>query len=192
MTATEAIKSRRTIFRFKPDPVAPADLKRILSYGIWAPNHRNTEPWWFTIIGNQTKETLAQRYREIQIEKALANNDRLTEDQKEQIGEAGYLKFISKPTIVAVSCQQEGDEQRQREDYAATCCAIQNIQLAAWETGIGIQWSTGAITLESETYRLLGANPDNEYMVGFLYTGYPELTPKPNRNPFENFLRLTQ
>ena len=192
MTVTEAIKSRRTIFRFKPNPVPPADLEQILSYGIWAPNHRNTEPWRFTIIGDQTKEILAQRYREIQIEKALVNNDRLTEDQKEQIGEAGYLKFISKPTIVAVSCQQEGDEQQQREDYAATCCAIQNIQLAAWEAGVGIQWSTGAITLESETYRLLRANLDNEYMVGFLYTGYPELTPKPNRNPFENFLRLTR
>ena len=192
MTVTEAIRSRRTIFKFKPDPVPLADLERILSYGIWAPNHHNTEPWRFTIIGDQTKETLAQRYREIQIEKALANNDQLTEDQKEKIGGAGYHKFMSKPTIAAVSCWQEGDEQRQREDYAATCCAIQNIQLVAWETGVGIQWSTGAITLESETYRLLGADPENEYMVGFLYTGYPELTPKPNRKPFENFLRLTR
>ena len=41
---------------------------------------------------------------------------------------------------------QEGDEQRRREDYAAVCCAAQNVQLAAWAAGIGTKWSTSPVS----------------------------------------------
>ena len=44
MTATETIRARRTIFKFKPGPVPNEDIEQILSYGIWAPNHHITEP----------------------------------------------------------------------------------------------------------------------------------------------------
>ena len=92
---------------------------------------------------------------------------------------------------MAISSLQEGDSQRQREDYAAVCCAIQNIQLAAWSIGVGIQWSTGPITLELNTYQLLGIDFGNEYMVGFLYMGYPQVKPEPKRKQFDCFLRYT-
>ena len=191
MIVTKAIRSRRTIFRFKPDSISDDNLEQILSYGIWAPNHHLTEPWRFIVLGQNTKETLAQRYRQIQVDKAILKNNELTEEQKQLIADAGYRKFISKPTIVAISSLQEGDSQRQREDYAAVCCAIQNIQLAAWSIGVGIQWSTGPITLEPNTYQLLGIDFDNEYMVGFLYMGYPQVTPEPKRKQFDCFLRYT-
>ena len=76
--------------------------------------------------------------------------------------------------MVAVSCVQDGDEIQNREDYAAACCAMQNVALAAWSEGIGMQWSTGPITLEDETYELLGVDREKEYIIGFFYTGYPE------------------
>ena len=191
MIVTEAIRSRRTIFRFKPDPISDDNLEEILSYGIWAPNHHLTEPWRFIVLGQNTKETLAQRYRQIQVDKAILKNNELTEEQKQLIADAGYRKLMSKPTIVAISSLQEGEPQRQREDYAAVCCAIQNIQLAAWSIGVGIQWSTGPITLEPNTYQVLGMDSNNEYMVGFLYMGYPQVKPEPKRKQFDCFLRYT-
>ena len=188
MTASEAIKSRRTIFQFKPEPVPKTVIEKLLSFGIWAPNHHFTEPWKFTVIGEKTKLTLAGRYREIQIEKAA---DHVDDANREKIGAAGFEKFMSKPTVIAVSCIQQGDEQRRREDYAATCCALHNIQLAAWEQGIGMQWSTGQITMEEATYRLLGLKPEHEYIIGFCYTGYPAEIPKPRRKPASEVIRWT-
>ena len=44
MTVAEAILSRRTIFRFKPDPVPNTVVEEILEFGIFAPNHKLTEP----------------------------------------------------------------------------------------------------------------------------------------------------
>jgi nitroreductase len=187
---TEAIRSRRTIFHFKPGPVPRDVLEEVLAAGIWAPNHHLTEPWRFTAIGEETKLTLAERYREIQIEKVSGSVD-VDEKALARVGEKGFEKFMSKPTVVAVSCIQEGDEQRQREDYAATCCAMYCIQLAAWEKGIGMQWSTGAITQEQGTYDLLGVDSDREYIIGFCYIGYPAQVPTPKRKPLSEVLRWT-
>ena len=186
MDVLEAIKSRRTIFRFKPDPVPKDVLEKVFEYGIWAPNHRLTEPWRFVVLGEAAKLKLAERYREIQMGKAP---DHVDDEHRAKIGKAGYAKFMSKPTIVAVSCLQEGDEQQRREDYAAACCAMQNVQLAAWNEGIGMQWSTGPITMERATYDLLGVDPEQEYIIGFFYTGYPTETPTPKRKPLAEVLR---
>ena len=191
---TEAIRSRRTIFQFTPDPVPRDVLEEILEAGIWSPNHHLTEPWRFTVIGEKTKLILAERYSEIQIEKITSNPKAAAAADEETLakaGEAGFKKFTSKPTIVAVSCIQDGDEQRKREDYAAACCAMLNIQLAGWERGVGMQWSTGAITLEQNTYDLLGIDSDQEYIIGFYYMGYPAEVPTHERKPLSEQVRWT-
>ena len=192
MSVMEAIQSRRTIFKFKPDPVPKNILEDLLYAGIWAPNHHLTEPWRFTVIGEEVKLKLAERYGEIQIEKVTSNPEAAkaaTEETLAEIAERGVRKFMSKPTIVAVSCIQEGNEQRQREDYATVCCSMLNIQLAGWEQGIGMQWSTGGITLEQGTYDLLGIDSETEYIIGFYYMGYPDEIPTPQRKPLGDVLR---
>ena len=186
MDVKDAILTRRTIFKFKQKPVPPEVIQQIFSYGIWAPNHHVTEPWRFVVMGPQTKVLLAERYREIKMEDTP---DHVDADNLAKIGELAYEKFMSKPTIIAVSCLQEGDEQRRREDYAAACCAMQNVQLAAWDAGVGMQWSTGRITMEEQTYKLLQINSSEEYIIGFFYTGYPAEVSKPKRKPAVEFIR---
>lgn len=189
MDVLDVLKARRTIFKFNSRPVSGEMLKRIFEFGVWAPNHHVTEPWRFVVLGERTKETLGRRYADIQEGKA---SDRADGESRRKLWQAGYDKFMSKPTIVAVSCVQEGDEQQQREDYAAVCCAMQNVQLAAWELGVGMQWSTGPITMQEETYELLDVDQDREYIIGFFYTGYPSEIPKPRRKPLEDVMRWTE
>ena len=188
MDVLEAITSRRSVFRFKPEPVPNDAIEHIFSYGCWAPNHHLTEPWRFTVIGTKTKEILAKRYREIQMAKAPDHVDVVS---RKKLGDSGYAKFHSKPTIVAVSCLQDGDETKKREDYAATCAAMQNVLLAAWSEGIGMQWSTGPITLEDATYELLGVEKEKEYIIGFFYTGYPAEVLEGTRKELGEVLRYT-
>lgn len=189
MDVREAIETRRTIFAFTDVPVPHTLLETILSAGIWAPNHHLTEPWSFVIIGEETRHTLAERYAELRVEKKAALD--ATEEKQTSLRTAAYDKFMAIPTIVGVSCLQEGDEQRKREDYAAACCAIQNIQLAAWAEGIGMQWSTGPVTLESATHELLGLDPLRQQIIGFLYIGYPAEVPKTRRKSLGEVVRRT-
>ncbi len=186
MDIKDAITSRRSVFKFKQEHVPSEVIEQIFSYGIWAPNHHITEPWRFTVIGEKTKLILAERYRDIKMEDTPDHVDAVN---LAKIGQMAYEKFMSKPAIIAVSCIQDGDEQRQREDYAATCCAMQNVQLAAWDAGVGMQWSTGKITMEEATYKLLGIDPSEEYIIGFFYTGYPAEIKDPHRKQAAEFMR---
>jgi len=188
MDVMEAIGTRRTIFKFKPEPVPNDVVEKIFEAGIWAPNHHLTEPWRFIVLGEKTKETLAQRYSEIQMAKASEGVDEAT---LLALKKAGYAKFMSKPTIVAASCLKDGDETKNLEDYAAACCAMQNVALAAWAEGVGMQWSTGPITLEPATYELLRVDADKEYIIGFFYSGYPAEVLPPRRKPLGDVLRWT-
>jgi nitroreductase len=149
MDLSEAVLTRRTIKDFKPDPV-PADLlERVLAAGLWAQNHRLTQPWRFAILGPQTHRKLA----------------------------VGADKLLSKPQIVAVSYRLSEYEAQRREDCAAVACAIQIIQLAAWAEGLGMQWSSGKIIRLTSTYELLEIVPEEEEIVGLLFFGFPADVP---------------
>ena len=86
--------------------------------------------------------------------------------------------------MVAVSQRLSGPAAQQREDYAAVACAIQNIQLAAWAEGIGMQWSSGKIIALPQTYEVLNIPAGEEEIVGLLFFGYPASIPAaPARKP---------
>ena len=180
MDVLEAIHTRRTIFKFKPGGVPKDVIEKIFEAGLWAPNHHLTEPWRFVVLGEDTKEILAQRYSEIQEDKAAEG---ASDEARRILKEAGYAKFMSKPTIIAVACLQDGDEIKNREDYAAACCAMQNVQLAAWAEGVGMQWSTGPITLEENTYNLLGVDTRTNTSSDFSIPDIPMKFPSRGENP---------
>ena len=72
MDVLEAIHTRRTIAKFQPEPIPAETLTEILAAGIWAPNHRLTEPWRFVILGPETQRLLGERFGELKAEKAPA------------------------------------------------------------------------------------------------------------------------
>ena len=46
----DLVKNRRTIRRFKPDPVPDEDVDKIIEAARWAPSGYNMQPWEFVII----------------------------------------------------------------------------------------------------------------------------------------------
>src|SRR4030042_569382 len=60
-----AIKNRRTIRRFKPNPIDEEMLQMILEAGRWAPSFSNLQPWKFIVIKDQDlKNALDKAARE--------------------------------------------------------------------------------------------------------------------------------
>ena len=57
MEVTEAIKSRRSVRGYKPDPVPREVLEQILDVARWAPSADNSQPWELAVItGKPLKE----------------------------------------------------------------------------------------------------------------------------------------
>ncbi|OPY89173.1 MAG: NADH dehydrogenase [Syntrophaceae bacterium PtaU1.Bin231] len=53
MDIVDAIKTRRSIRGYKPDPVPRAIIEEILEIAVRAPSAMNTQPWEFTILAGE-------------------------------------------------------------------------------------------------------------------------------------------
>ena len=65
-----------------------------------------------------------------------------------------------------------------REDYAACCCAVQNLCLSLHADGLGTKWTTGAVNFDPRFGEAAGL-PPNEYVVGTIWFGTASKPPKP-------------
>src|SRR4030066_489678 len=56
---SEVIKTRKSIRRYKPDPIPDEILDKILEAARWAPTGENYQPWRFIVIKNpETKNKI--------------------------------------------------------------------------------------------------------------------------------------
>lgn len=62
MDIAEAIRRRKSIRAFKPDPVPQETLKEIMELALRAPSWGNTQPWEFVIVSGQKLEEIKQAY----------------------------------------------------------------------------------------------------------------------------------
>ena len=53
--------------------------------------------------------------------------------------------------------------------------------LYMWKCGIGVKWTTGAMTREPRFYELAGIDPAAEFVVGFFWYGRPKVVPTQKR-----------
>jgi len=65
MDITEAMKKRKSIRGYKPDPVPKEVLHQILELASHAPSAMNTQPWEFTVLTGEVLENVRRRYVEL-------------------------------------------------------------------------------------------------------------------------------
>ncbi|BBP44662.1 putative NAD(P)H nitroreductase YfhC [Thiosulfatimonas sediminis] len=167
----ELIKSRRTCYLFNPKqqmPLTDQQIESCLEAAIWAPNHKLTQPWRFWVLGEQTQQDLAAVYALLRADKRAQAGS----DNHQAIYASALTKFNEFPRIILVGQIIAQDEIVRKEDYAACACAIQNLQLMAWQEGIGVQWSTGPILQAQQTYQAIGQLPEQVELIGALYMGH--------------------
>ena len=159
--------------------ISPAILERILGAAHMAPNHKMTWPWRFTVVGPETREGL--------LPIAVDLKNARSEGMQARI----RAKLINPAALVVVTQRLAGEPFREKEDYAATCCAIQNLQLAACAEGLGAKWSTGGLTKHPDVLNHLGIDGAVEEVVGFVWIGKPAKVPVIERpDVAEHFRRL--
>lgn len=58
MRVAQAVKARRSIRAFKPEPVPEDVLREILDIARFAPSNCNTQPWHLTVVSGEAREQL--------------------------------------------------------------------------------------------------------------------------------------
>ena len=166
----ERLRGRRTTKLFLQTPVDRQVVLDGIEVARWAPNHHLTEPWHFYLLGEKAMRNNVELIRQIVTESRDADKGDFKAKAAEEI-----------PGWLVLTCKKSADEIMQREDYASCCCAMQNLMLYLSEAGIGSKWATGLIAEDERLFSMIGADQEQELVVGVLRYGYAKITPTQSR-----------
>lgn len=163
METWDAIRARRNVRKYRPEPVSEADLNRIAEAGWRAPSAKNRQPWDFVIITDPAQ---------------------LTELSTVWRG-AGHIAGAAAAIVLVVPVPP--DERRLVTDNYDLGQATMAMMIAATDLGIGTGHSSVG---DQEKARAILGVPDDHLVAFMLGVGYPADRPlapirKPNRLPFD-------
>jgi len=176
---TELLRTRRTIHEFNGQLPDVSVIEAAVEHARWAPNHHRTEPWRFYLIE-----------RNVGVKIASLNAELVRAKSGEDVAQKKFQRWCAMPGWLAVTCAKNADSAREREDFAACCCAVQNLMLYLWAYGVGMKWGTGKVTRDVRFLELLGVDPVQEFAVGLFWYGYPAEVPAQSRRPVAEILRI--
>ncbi len=176
----DAIFRRRNVKEFTCDPVPHEVLERLFSAAIWAPNHRLTEPTRFFAVRKDSP--MRRRIAEIAWQTTYDGVANPNPEQKRRSADASRDRVLNAPAMVYVYSLGGDDNEITQENYATSCCAIQNMALAAVAEGLRLDWSTGGLTRIPGLTQILGAD-DAWTMVGVVFLGKAAALPNTQRMP---------
>lgn len=149
MDTLQTIRERRSVRRYKPEPIPNEDLTKIIEAGRLAPSAANRQPWRFILVTDpEQKAALAQACRE----------------QTWMVDAACILVGVGLPEVSAKWYPVD------------VAIAMQNMVLAAWSLGYGTCW-IGAF--EPDQVKRVCGIPDEAEVVACTPIGVPDVLPEP-------------
>ncbi len=142
------LTTRRSVRRYRPDPIPDAWIEQLLTAATWAPSAHNRQPWRFAVITNPgIREQLAR-----------AMGDRLQTDLSADGAppdviaadvNRSYQRLTAAPLLILLcltmaEMDHYADGRRQQNEWImavqSTALAGQNLLLAAHALGLGACW----------------------------------------------------
>lgn len=191
----ERMKARRSVRRFKPDPVARPLVERLLEAAVTAPSASNKQPWRFFVV--ERREVIADMAAAVR--EAVARVEAHLPDESRAAFRAYgdyFTRFEGAPVVIApifrgatvlsnlVDAELHEDDRRaiaamERDSgLIGTSIAIGNLLLMAGELGLGASVMTGPLVGGRALRAILGV-PDAWGLACLVAVGHPDEAPEP-------------
>ncbi len=186
------LRSRRTIRRFRNQPVPAETLERILQTALLAPSAHNLQPWRLLEIGSE-----AARRQLTDTLTATMRADMQSQSAPEEAVQARIRRTqrrIATAPVILLYCRDT--EARRANDVHETHMGIQSVAnimlytlLAAHAEGLGGNWICWPLYAARPLQQALTL-PLSWLPEGMLFLGYPdESPPAPQRQALAHLLR---
>ena len=159
-TLNSIIRNRKSIYPndYTGDEIPDNLIREMLLNANHAPTHRMTQPWFFKVYKNESKQKLIDIVSKI-------------DDSK--ISKIKLDKFIQKindsNTVISIFLNRDKKERLPEwEEIAAVSMAVQNMWLTCYVNNIGSYWSTPGFIHE---YGNLIKLDNNQSSLGFFFMG---------------------
>jgi len=183
----DLIRGRRSVRRYRRDPVPPEVIDRLLELATWAPSAANRQDWEFVVVSSpETKGAMAAAVREEwEGMLSVAEAESLASELRHYVRNFDWFSFA--PVVIVVTTKSP-------ESYLDFLCghragavhggavsaamAAQNLMLAAHAMGLATCCLTGPVGAEERLRRILGLGNRRD-LVCLLTLGYPAEEPEP-------------
>ncbi|MFC1873133.1 nitroreductase family protein [Chloroflexota bacterium] len=197
----ELMKTRRSVRRFKPDPVPDECITKMIEAARWAPSGANGQPWEFIVIKDaETKQKMADAYRQVRPEHYYIEQTRVEGVKHNALSsQVNEPHFQNAPVLIMVCADKRayqasvmagsligtgggsGDATFQKSVSNATF----SLHLAARAMELGSQWHSILADWEQLLKPILGV-PIYLQIHTMVPVGYPDYEPpKPYRRSAE-------
>ena len=175
------LRSRRSVRRFRADPVPAPVIERILETATHAPSAHNLQPWRFTVVADSSA-----RVRLAQALTAKMRADMAAEGAPEAEIEARVarsIRRIEEAPVLIVLCRDIlaiRKDEPEEVTMAVQSVALAGLQLllAAHAEGLGGNWVCWPLYAQAETREALDL-PENWEAQGMIILGYSDETTTP-------------
>jgi nitroreductase len=191
LTTKEAIEQRRSIRKFKPDPVPDEVIEALLDAARLAPSGCNAQPWRFKIAKDTaTKLNLAEAaHRQPFIAKApvvlvcCADIRGYIEGTISSIQDLGRTGSVEDRVVTLILERTEKMKALKTEELAPrvafnVAIAVEHIVLRALDFGLGTCWVR---LIDEQMVRDMFGWDKNIHVVALLPIGFPAESPPPRR-----------
>lgn len=185
MDVFEAIRLRRSVRQYRPEPVKREDILTVLDAANQAPSAMNRQQWEFVVVTGVKIAEMGESFRRI-IEE-YTRNEKSSRMKGSPFSREDFIRFAATyggaPVVIVVLTDTAETEDFQRANLESASAAMENLLLAATALGLGTCWMTGPLQDERSLRRILGISPDREF-VAVTPLGYPADIPEasPNQN----------
>ncbi len=168
-----AIYARRDIRHFRPDPIPDPVLARLVRAAHHGPSVGFMQPWDFILIRDMA---VRRQVNELFLRERQAASCFYDEPRRSQYLSMKLEGILESPVNLCVTCDPTragvvlGRNSVAETDLYSTCCAVQNLWLAARAEGIGMGWVS--ILKLPQLRQILGI-PLHVAPVAYLCLGYP-------------------
>jgi len=192
-TLIDTLMTRRSIRRYKPDPVPREIIETLLTAAIWSPSAHNRQPWRFAVIESPAQKEKLARAMGARLRRDL-ETDGVPEAAIEADTSRSYSRITGAPVLIAlclsmVDMDNYADAVRNHNEYLmavqSTAMAGQNILLATHDAGLGACWMCAPLFCPDVVREALSL-PDDWQPQALLTIGYPAETREKTRRPLES------
>ncbi len=181
----DLIRGRRSVRRFRPDPVPRDAIEQILEAGRWAPSPHGSQPWRFAVL---TQREIKQRLADA-MGSAWQHNlamDGQAPDIIEARLAASRRRLIEAPVLILVclflrDLDRYPDPDRQQAETTMAIqslgAAAQNILLMAYRLGLDVGWMCAPLFCPAVVQDVLELEADL-IPHALLQVGYAAADPK--------------
>lgn len=192
------LRTRRSVRRFKPDPVPDSVIREILHTATFAPSAHNRQPWRFVVLTDQRMKTSLARAMEAEFARDLEKDGLSSETIKKRL-DRSRERMTNAPVVILLCVDMTEmdvypDSNRRKAEYIIATQSAANagmqLLLAAHAEGLGGVWVCSPMFAQKTVQEALNISLAWEPQAMILL-GYPlEIPAARDRKPLDEITKF--